>query len=335
MTSILVSAPGKVIVSGEYAVLSGAPAISMALDSRAIVRIEAANDEFHHVRTPGYAEGDWRFRVKADGTLEWQDVHPELGLIEAAWTGVIHGAHCPLAITVDTTAFAAPESGRKFGLGSSAAAMTALIVALCQFSEQEASPSALAYQAHKKMQSGLGSGIDIATSLRGGVIEYRMNDNVAASHHSWPDDLLYRVIWSGQSATTTTYLKRLNTASPNDRNWLPFIAAAENVADEWAGNDAGRIIASIKAYTASLHRFSAVQALDIFAGGHDEIYRLANGLDVAYKPCGAGGGDIGIVMGTSGDSISRFCAAASDYGFVELPVKLDLTGVDVSTGEQQ
>ncbi len=335
MSPIMVSAPGKAIVAGEYAVLVGAPAISMALDSRAIVRIEAAKDEFHIVRTPGYADGEWRFRVSADGKLEWQDRHPELELIEAAWTSAVNGDPDPLAISVDTTAFTDQESGQKFGLGSSAAATTALVVALCQCCEQTAEPGALAYQAHASLQRGLGSGIDIATSLNGGVIEYRMHENVVAAHHSWPDNLLYRVIWSGHSADTPSHLRRLDTGSPTDRNWLPFIAAAENVAVKWAGADAAGMVESIRAYTATLHRFSAAQALGIFAGGHNEIYRLAYGRDVVYKPCGSGGGDIGIVLGTNSNSISSFCEAAGEHGFVELPVELDLNGVKVSGREQR
>ena len=335
MTPVFVSAPGKAIVSGEYAVLVGAPAISMALDSRAAVRIEAAADEFHHVFTPGYRDGEWRFRVTADGKLEWQERHPVLRLVEAAWASAVKGDLEPLAITVDTTAFADKSSGRKLGLGSSAAAMIALVVALCQFREQKDFPGALAYQAHTNFQGGLGSGIDIATSLRGGVIEYRKNDNVEALHHFWPDDLLYRVIWSGQPAETTSHLKGLNTASPTDRNWAAFIESAENVAAAWAERDAAGIVDTIRNYTSDLRRFSTTQALDVFAGGHEEIYSLVKGRDVAYKPCGSGGGDIGIVLGTSRASITSFCEAAGQHGFVDLPVMLDLTGVDVSAGEQQ
>ncbi len=43
---ITASAPGKLVLSGEYAVLDGAPAICMAVDRRARVTISASGEEF-------------------------------------------------------------------------------------------------------------------------------------------------------------------------------------------------------------------------------------------------------------------------------------------------
>jgi len=338
MTPIKVSAPGKAIVSGEYAVLGGAPAISMALDRRATVRIKAAADAYHQVSTPGYREGEWRFRAADGGRLEWRDRPPAtgLGLVEAAWARAACDKLEPLAITVDTTAFSDNQSGCKLGLGSSAAAMTALVVALCQFRDQKDFPAgALAYRAHADLQGGLGSGVDISTSLRGGVIEYQMNENAEALHRSWPDKLLYSIVWSGRPASTASRLNTLNTRRPTDRTWAPFIDSAINFAAAWVHGDAEKILESIRSYTSSLYHFSEANELDIFEGGHDNIYTMSDDHDVVYKPCGAGGGDIGIVLGTSRAAVASFCEAAGDHGFAELSARLDPTGVSISNGEQQ
>src|SRR5690606_29173456 len=64
------SAPGKAVLAGEYAVLHGAPAISMALDCRAIAGVQAAGGEWHGVRAPG--GNAVRFRLRPDGGLEWE-----------------------------------------------------------------------------------------------------------------------------------------------------------------------------------------------------------------------------------------------------------------------
>ncbi len=45
MTTVTASAPGKVILSGEYAVLDGAPAISMAVNRRAVVTLTTVGDD--------------------------------------------------------------------------------------------------------------------------------------------------------------------------------------------------------------------------------------------------------------------------------------------------
>jgi phosphomevalonate kinase len=335
MTPVLVSAPGKAIVSGEYAVLAGAPAISMALDRRASVRIAAATDDYHRVATPGYREGEWRFRWSPDGKLEWQDRLPPqgLGLVEHAWMTTVAEELPPLAISVDTTAFSDRESGSKLGLGSSAAAMTALVVALSQFAEQQEFAGVLSTRAHAALQGGLGSGVDIATSLRGGVIEYRANEYAEAAHLSWPGDLLYRVLWSGQPADTSIHLSRLNTGNPSGRSWVLLSESANNVAAAWKGGRVGDILEAISEYTTSLKMFDREHVLGIFNAGHKEVCDQAEDRGVAYKPCGAGGGDIGIVFGTDSAAVNSFCEKTSEYGFVELPVALDVTGVSVSTEE--
>ena len=59
---VVASAPGKVVLCGEYAVLDGAPAICMGLNRRAIAKIDESPDGQCHVATPGFA-GDDRFRI--------------------------------------------------------------------------------------------------------------------------------------------------------------------------------------------------------------------------------------------------------------------------------
>ena len=239
----------------------------------------------------------------------------------------------PLAISIDTTPFFDTESGSKLGLGSSAAAMTALVVALSQFDEERELAGILTTRAHAALQGGLGSGVDVATCLRGGVIEYRANELAEAVHRSWPGDLLYRVLWSGQPANTSSHLSRLNTHARSGKSWDTLSESANNVAATWKGAKAGDILDAIHEYTASLKLFDQEHRLGIFGAGHKEVCDRAEDHSVAYKPCGAGGGDIGIVFGTDSAAVSSFCEEASEYGFIELPIELDLTGVSVSTGE--
>ena len=52
--SVIASAPGKVILCGEYAVLDGAPAICMAVDRRARVEITEIDGDISDVSAPGY-----------------------------------------------------------------------------------------------------------------------------------------------------------------------------------------------------------------------------------------------------------------------------------------
>ena len=190
------TAPGKAVISGEYAVLIGAPAISVALDRRAIVSVESATDDDHVVTTPGFATGSWRFSTSEGGAINWLDELPKTGLplVEAAFAATQFNSREAKVFSIDTRAFADESTRHKFGLGSSAAAISALVAVLCESSEQANRIFEASLVAHAKFQSGLGSGVDIATSLSGGVIEYRMGDAANLVKHSWPDDLFLRNI---------------------------------------------------------------------------------------------------------------------------------------------
>ena len=57
MDVIETSAPGKLVLLGEYSVLFGAPAIVAAVDRRAIVRLEGSAGDAWKVSAPGLAPG--------------------------------------------------------------------------------------------------------------------------------------------------------------------------------------------------------------------------------------------------------------------------------------
>jgi phosphomevalonate kinase len=54
---------------------------------------------------------------------------------------------------------------------------------------------------------------------------------------------------------------------------------------------------------------------------------------VVYKPCGAGGGDVGVALSASKACIDDFIAAAAGMGFRQLPLSIDDTGLAVGNKE--
>ena len=56
----------------------------------------------------------------------------------------------------------------------------------------------------------------------------------------------------------------------------------------------------------------------------------ADELALAYKPSGAGGGDIGVVFGTDRMSVDVFSSVAESLGFRPVDVELDPLGARVS-----
>ena len=82
--TVVASAPGKIVLSGEYAVLAGAPAIVMAVDRRARVAIADVDGDVSRVRAPGYTDETGRFET-IDGELRWHDGQSVFGIVDSVW----------------------------------------------------------------------------------------------------------------------------------------------------------------------------------------------------------------------------------------------------------
>lgn len=331
MMDLQTSAPGKAIIAGEYAVLAGAPAISMAINRRAHVRIRETGDSSHCVSAPGYLEGSFRFSVTPEAGIVWLDELPSansFALFEAVWKQSGMTQRNGLSIILDTAEFFDAASGSKLGLGSSAALAVALAAALVNLRSGPVSIDSLAALAHQEFQRGSGSGIDIATAVHGGVIEFQVGARPVSL--PWLKDLAYRLLWSGQPVSTTGKLDRLaKSISLPSRDRL--ITHSHDVTAAWKAGSITGLLSGLKHYTEALQEFSIDHGLGIFEAGHQELADKAKIYPkTVYKPCGAGGGDIGIVLAESPQDIDLFTADAVNCGFVPLDISLDSAGVLVA-----
>jgi phosphomevalonate kinase len=298
--NIVASAPGKIVLSGEYAVLSGAPAICVAVDRRAVATLGDSSDGECHLETPGFS-GDEPYRV----------------------VDALCSERPACRIVLDTRAFAA--NGAKLGLGSSAALTVALAAALT--GSEDVFVDAL--HAHRALQDGRGSGVDVAAAVCGGLIRYDMTV-AAAERLDWPEGLCMRTIWTGVPSSTGARLRRLaDRASRPSRSALPL--AASRVADAWGAGDARRILEEYRPYIGVLRQFSVDHDLGIFDAGHEELTDAALSDGLVYKPAGAGGGDIGVLLGTSEDELDAFLARRENLVHHVLACALDGAGVRLET----
>ena len=295
--NIIATAPGKVVLSGEYVVLDGAPAICMALNRRAIAKVNESPDGQCHVATPGFA-GDDPFRI-----------------VDA----VCGGVRPARSIELDTQAFS--EKGSKTGIGSSAALTVALVAALGR--SEDVFVKALL--AHSELQGGAGSGVDVAAAVHGGLIEYEMKTR-SVSRIDWPEGLAWRLIWTGVAASTEAKLAKLaQQAGGPSRSALGL--ASHKMAEAWRSGNADKILSEYVAYIGVLRQFSVDHGLGIFDAGHEQLTDAATLDGLVYKPAGAGGGDIGVLFGRNEPELERFVAKHSELVHAVLPCDLDLDGV--------
>jgi len=319
---IAASAPGKFVLSGEYAVLDGAPAICVAVDRRAVVVIEPQDADHHVVRAPGFTTAVGRFSTAA-GELTWLGDGRDFGLFESVWNvSRPVRADRSLAISLDTDAFRDPGKGSKIGLGSSAALAVALATALDSLGGESAAK--VAHAAHRQFQGGSGSGIDVACSIAGGAIEYRMEKHRSKPVH-WPGDLHFSVLWSGVAVATRGRLTRF-ADHPDSAARSALSGASAAVAAAFGSGEAASVLAALRDYTQALLRFDGTHGLGIFDAGHASLAELAAGEGVVYKPCGAGGGDIGVALAMDRASLASFGDVAARSGFARLALNIDPRG---------
>lgn len=335
--SVEANAPGKLVLCGEYAVLEGAPAIVLAVDRRARVMIEDATDEHYRIDAPTLGVVDARCVLEANGRVRWINLDAadaqRLGVAAAVIEAVAaEDMPSPFRAELDTRAFFARNGSVKLGLGSSAALTVAFAGAMRAHDELHALPVERLIDAHCRAQQGFGSGLDVAASLRGGAIVYRMRDRqpqvIAAA---WPRALDFCCVWSGQPADTGDYLRRLaawraHAPAPCARLMRELGEYAEMAATALQVGDISALCAAIVAYAKGLRRLGDASAIDIVSPGHRAIAAIAADCGVAYKPCGAAG-DIGIALSVDSGRLRDFRVRTARAGNKIVGLKMDMNGV--------
>ena len=329
--AVVASAPGKIVLCGEYAVLDGAPAICMAINRRARADVRVTGEGYQIVRTSGYISGEWQFQVTEDGDFEWIGDEPATGsldLLHEVWTTM--GIDGNFDIRIETAEFVDPVGNVKLGLGSSAAVTVALVTALSKVTNRAEGAATDAAEAHRRLQNGRGSGVDIAASLAGGVIEYRMPGSGVCRPISWPTGLEYALLWSGRAASTSEKLQKLDEQRRGGRSETStrrLCEASEATALCWSAGETPKLLAMLREYIDALMQFDVDHDLGIFDAGHQELAEAAANRRLVYKPCGAGGGDTGILFATDRRAIAEFTEFAGESGFQLLDVSLEMSGV--------
>jgi phosphomevalonate kinase len=338
---ISASAPGKLVLTGEYAVLEGAPALVRAVDRRAQVRLEALPDQAIVIDAPELDVLGATARLDASGRLVLHDAGLAAGgqlalfgsVVESvAALGPLSGFHAWL----DTRSFFSPESPqRKLGLGSSAAIGVALGGALHVLAGLESPSAESLIAAHRRAQGGFGSGLDIAASLAGGLISYVWREGQPqVTPAGWPPGLEFCCVWSGRSASTGVFLRGLADwrarAPARYAAVMGDLAGCAQVAvSALREHRTDALIEAIDAYAAGLARLGAASGLDIMSAEHRALRAVAADCGVAYKPCGAGGGDVGLAVAADAVRMAAFRRGVLRAGLRILDLQPALQGLRV------
>jgi len=335
---IRASAPGKLVALGEYAVLEGAPALVLAIDRYAVATLGSSPDAQCHLETRMAERGDRSFSLGVPSGVALIDTVIGSAPATRAWSGLL-----------DSSAFF--DGGTKLGLGSSAAALCAWAGAWAAYVAQgsarpDTSLSALVGM-HRAFQGGRGSGIDVAASLLGGVVEFRLDVARAPQVGSvrLPNSVGFAGIFAGRSASTPEFVahfRAFQAARPAEAAGLlrRLSATAEAGCAAARGGAAEAFVEAIAEYGRGLARLGVAIGADIVTAEHRQIGEHARRYGVAYKVSGAGGGDLGLACALDRGALDAFKASVRERGFRVLELGLAERGLtvdelsDASVGEQ-
>lgn len=343
------TAPGKIVLLGEYAVLEGAPALAIAANRTVNVEISPTDGWKCRVWAHPLSSHAGNFEITRDGGLRWLDERSRVdsfGLLESIVDFLSENEIIPdlygqgFDVRMDSTNLYHDGDGphsRKLGLGSSAALTVALAHGLREHAGQVQLTAkqwlSVLVPAHRVFQAGLGSGVDVAASLYGGAIEYQIRDAQPAARAAvLPSGLNYRIVWSGRSASTPGLLRKLKSwRGKNGISYNKLMDEMGRVSVEALAalrdGDSERFLDAVKRYAGNMDTLGQRADLDLFSRPHRELSALAIETGLVYKPCGAGGGDLGVVMGTAGSGIDRFVDLADKSGYPALDIFIDPEGV--------
>lgn len=347
-----VSAPGKLVLFGEYAVLFGAPAAVAAVDRRAVVTLRPSEGKGWEIAAPGLVSQPARLEVGPDNTVRWHDERGgAFGLVDKLLRGIGKSGSIdlvnlpPLSATLDTRAFFEPAAGgeSKLGVGSSAALVVAFASALEAWAGGGPDPETTGrlqelVDLHRVVQGGTGSGIDVAASLLGGVIRYRLAGDGSVAEAvplDLPQDLRLIFVWTGRAARTGDFLERLRARreeAPQEINpvldGLGCVSAAGVGA--LADDDTERFLDAVDDFWNALDQLGRVIGMPVLSEEHLALRRIAVGCGVRYKPSGAGGGDFGIGFTTDPDAAVAFANLARKTVFGIPNLSIDPIGLEIS-----
>ena len=179
------SAPGSLMLLGEYAVLYGKKAIVCAIDKRIHVTLQPRRDEQLMIHS---ALGEYT------ASIHHITMEPPLQFV----LGTLQSHRLPQGCEITITA----EFAGDLGLGSSAAVTVALSKALNQWLQRTLSQEQLWRETKAIMTrvQGNGSGADLAASIYGGTLAFQ-NNPLQITPLQYSPQLC--VIYSGKKTITT------------------------------------------------------------------------------------------------------------------------------------
>lgn len=279
--------PGKVMLSGEYAVLHGAWAVLMPVERFLTVsEVEASGDE---LVSPVILEA-------------LRESVPELAGLET---------ENPLVnLHFDRSEFYAKNTAgesTKLGLGSSAAEAVGVIAlryerAGIDWRKKRREVAEHADSAHRRAQGGAGSGADVFVCAYGMPVRFRRFEGVVEVEPvSISRNTPLHLLWTGIAADTRQFVALFEKWREVDEESGQFVAqlidAANDLSERWDARDSEALLAGLNSFVETMGEISDRAGMVWKPVVFEEVLAWTKQNGGLAKPTGAGGGDLLLAIG--------------------------------------
>lgn len=355
---IEISAPGKLFISGEYAVVEpGHPAVIVAVDQFVTVTLEEAQDE-GSIQSEQYRSIPVRWtRKNTELVLDIRE-NPFHYILAAIRLTEKYAQEQDASLTfyhLKVTSELDNANGRKYGLGSSGAVTVATVKALNEFYQLELDNEKifkLSALAHLAVQ-GNGSCGDIAASCYGGWIAFSTFD------HSWvkerlesltlhellnsqwpslmieplpvPKQLRLLIGWTGSPASTSDLVDQVHRSKGDKQlSYQSFLDESKVCVTQmihgFKTDDIRTIQTALRKNRTLLLQLTDLTDVVIETPALKKLCDVAEQFGGAAKSSGAGGGDCGIVLFKQKSGILPLVSAWEKQAITPLPLHVYFYG---------
>lgn len=306
---IKTSAPGKLVLFGEHAVIYNRPAIATAINLRAFISIQPSQRWL--IKAPEITGEDF-IELKSDPRLKL--VRDTINVFKNRF-----GFYEPLRIETN--------SYPSYGVGSSAAIVVAMLKAMLIFYDIKTSNSdlfELSYEVTRKA-SGITSGVDIAAAINGGTIYFH---NGKIERLRPPKGLVigFTGIKSSTSRIVAKVREDMKKRGEIYERLYDEIADIVEKAREAIQNSDIRAIGALMNHNHSLLRSTPISPLGVSSVELERLIRFSLRYSYGAKLSGAGMGDCMISLAKDENKVRE---SISEAGGVPLNTKIDAEGVRV------
>lgn len=354
-STITIQVPGKLMIAGEFAVLEPYhKLIAMAVNRFVYVDIKPSERNQLTLEKLQLTNLNWVFtndQVKIDSEDKRVDFVQEAMTIACKYLAergtTIENFSLRVKSELDDK-----STGKKFGLGSSAAVVVGVITAILQYHMKKKPEPLLIFKlaaiSHIAAQ-GNGSGADVAASAYGGIIQYSsfqadwLREKYEESHTllellemDWkylsikPITLLehihIRVGWTGSPASTGNLVNQiLQLKERNFNKYQDFLRDSEEAVEHFLKGvqteNLPQLLQGIKQNRAALVTVGKEAQTELETSMITQLCNLAEELGGAAKQSGAGGGDCGIAFMPSIESANHLTHVWEEAGIIPLELQ--------------